>query len=211
MKTEPQKIVLASGNQGKIRELQQQLESQFSGRYSLVSQNELNVIAPPEDGLSFVENALIKARSACHQTGLPAIADDSGLSVDALSGAPGIYSARFSHNSETGEEATDASNNRLLLEKLHAVPTHQRTARFQCALVFMRHANDPTPLICQGNWEGRIADQPSGKNGFGYDPLFYAFDQNCISAELSSEQKNKVSHRGQAVTKLLQKFANIRL
>lgn len=201
----PQEIVLASGNAGKIRELQHRLEQHFSGRYSLKSQKELDVIAPPEDSLTFVENALIKARAACEQTGLPAIADDSGLAVDALDGAPGIYSARFS-----GEEATDEKNNALLLNKLADIPEDERTAHFQCALVFMRYANDPTPIICQGTWHGRIVEKASGSNGFGYDPLFFAFDQNCISAELSAEQKNQVSHRGQAVTQLLKKFATIR-
>lgn len=191
---QPQKVVLASGNAGKIRELQDRLGRQFM----LLSQKDLGVIAPPEDGLSFVENALIKARAACEQTGLPAIADDSGLSVDALNGAPGIYSARFS-----GEQATDESNNRLLLEKLQGVEDLQRTARFQCALVFMQHALDPTPVICQGTWEGKIINQPLGTNGFGYDPLFYALDQGCVSAELAPEIKNKHSHRGTAMNALI--------
>lgn len=191
----PLNVVLASGNAGKIRELQNRLGESFA----LVSQKELGVVAPPEDGLSFVENALIKARAACEQTGLPAIADDSGLSVDALDGAPGIYSARFS-----GDQATDQSNNQLLLDKLSGIPEQRRTARFQCALVFLRHALDPTPLICQGTWEGRITHEPKGDNGFGYDPLFYAFDQQCISAELSPEQKNQVSHRGKAMSLLIE-------
>lgn len=192
-------MVLASGNTGKIRELQHRL----GNRFGLVSQNELGVIAPPEDGLTFVENALIKARAACEQTGLPAIADDSGLSVDALDGAPGIYSARFS-----GEGATDKSNNALLLEKLAGVDEEMRTARFQCALVYMRNASDPTPIICQGTWEGRITTEPKGENGFGYDPLFFAFDQECVSAELGPEQKNQVSHRGKAVNLLIKALGN---
>jgi len=186
------RVVLATGNTGKIQELQYRLGDQFE----LVSQNDLGVIAPPEDGLSFAENALIKARSACRQTGLPAIADDSGLSVDALKGAPGIYSARFS-----GDGATDASNNQLLLEKLANI--EDRTARFQCALVFMRSENDPVPLICQGSWEGHILYEPQGDNGFGYDPLFFAFDQGCASAQLPPEVKNQVSHRGKAITLLV--------
>ncbi len=186
------RVVLATGNTGKIQELQYRLGDQFE----LVSQNDLGVIAPPEDGLSFAENALIKARSACRQTGLPAIADDSGLSVDALKGAPGIYSARFS-----GDGATDASNNQLLLEKLANI--EDRTARFQCALVFMRSENDPVPLICQGTWEGHILYEPQGDNGFGYDPLFFAFDQGCASAQLPPEVKNQVSHRGKAITLLV--------
>lgn len=186
------RVVLASGNAGKIRELQHRLGDQFE----LISQNDLGVVAPPEDGLSFVENAIIKARSACQQTGLPAIADDSGLSVDALQGAPGIYSARFS-----GDGATDQSNNQLLLEKL--ANTEERTARFQCALVFMRNEQDPTPLICQGTWEGHILYEPQGDNGFGYDPLFFAFDQGCASAQLPPEVKNQVSHRGKAINLLM--------
>lgn len=186
------RVVLATGNTGKIQELQYRLGDQFE----LVSQNDLGVIAPPEDGLSFAENALIKARSACRQTGLPAIADDSGLSVDALKGAPGIYSARFS-----GDGATDASNNQRLLEKLANI--EDRTARFQCALVFMRSENDPVPLICQGTWEGHILYEPQGDNGFGYDPLFFAFDQGCASAQLPPEVKNQVSHRGKAITLLV--------
>ncbi len=185
------RVVLASGNTGKIQELQYRLGDQFE----LVSQNDLGVIAPPEDGLSFVENAIIKARAACQQTGLPAIADDSGLSVDALQGAPGIYSARFS-----GDNATDETNNQLLLEKLDNV--EDRTARFQCALVYMRNKNDPTPLICQGTWEGHILYEPRGENGFGYDPLFFAFEQGCASAQLPPEVKNQVSHRGKAVNLL---------
>jgi len=190
----PQKVVLASGNAGKIREFQERLGDQFE----LISQKDLGVIAPPEDGLTFVENSLIKARAASKQTGLPAIADDSGLSVDALDGAPGIYSARFS-----GEQATDVSNNELLLSRLENVPEENRTARFQCALVFLKYASDPTPIICQGTWEGRILREPKGENGFGYDPLFYAYDQGCISAELAPEQKNKVSHRGKAMSLLI--------
>lgn len=191
------KVVLASGNAGKIRELQHRL----GNRFKLVSQNDLGVVAPPENGLTFVENALIKARAACEQTGLPAIADDSGLSVDALDGAPGIYSARFS-----GESATDESNNALLLDRLGDTPAEQRTARFQCALVYLRWATDPTPIICQGTWEGTIILEPKGEHGFGYDPLFYALDQNCVSAELPPEQKNRVSHRGKAMSLLIDKL-----
>lgn len=189
------KVVLASGNAGKIRELQHRLGSQFE----LVSQNDLGVITPPEDGLSFVENAIIKARAASEQTGLPAIADDSGLSVDALNGAPGIYSARFS-----GDQATDEQNNALLLEKLANFGETERTARFQCALVFMRSASDPVPVICQGTWEGHILYEPQGTNGFGYDPLFFAFEQGCASAQLPPEVKNQVSHRGKAISLLIE-------
>ncbi len=189
-----QKVVLASGNAGKICEIQQGL----GGSFELVSQAELGVSAPPENGLTFVENALIKARAASEQTDLPAIADDSGLSVDALGGAPGIYSARFS-----GSNATDSANNALLLQKLQGLPEDRRTASFQCALVYMRSPTDPVPLICQGYWKGRILDSPRGTHGFGYDPLFYAIDQGCTSAELSPEVKNRVSHRGKALTRLV--------
>ena len=190
-----QKVVLASGNAGKIRELQDRLGSCFE----LIAQKRLGLAAPPEDGLTFVENALIKARAACRQTGFPAIADDSGLSVDALDGAPGIYSARFS-----GDKATDASNNALLLSRLKAVPAEQRTARFQCALVFLKHADDPAPIICQGAWEGKIVRSPQGEHGFGYDPLFRTLEQNCTAAELMPEQKNRVSHRGKAISLLIE-------
>lgn len=195
---EKTKVVLASGNQGKIRELQQRL----GGQYALVSQSDLSVIAPEETGLTFVENAILKARAAAEQTGLAAIADDSGLAVDALNGAPGIYSARFA-----GADATDSQNNARLLEQLAQTQQEYRTAQFQCALVFMRHHLDPTPIICQGTWHGRILTEPLGENGFGYDPLFYALDQDCASAELASEIKNKVSHRGQAVDQLIQILA----
>ena len=195
-----QKIILASGNKGKIRELQHRL----GNRFELVAQQDLGVIAPPENGLTFVENALIKARAASEQTGLPAIADDSGLSVDALDGAPGIYSARFS-----GDHATDKANNQLLLDRLKGLPAPERGARFQCALVFMRNAQDPTPIICQGTWEGRIIDVPEGDNGFGYDPLFFAFEQNTVSARLSPDQKNRCSHRGKAMNMLIEALENI--
>ena len=189
------KIVLASGNAGKLREFNQVL-ADFD--YEVVPQSHFSVPDAVEDGLSFVENAIIKARHACRLTGLPALADDSGLEVDALQGAPGIFSARFA-----GEGAGDAANNAKLLELLKDVPDAQRTARFQCLLVLMRHADDPTPLICQGSWEGRIVRQPSGSNGFGYDPLFYIPELDRCSADLASAQKNQLSHRGQAVAKLV--------
>ncbi|WP_415889998.1 XTP/dITP diphosphatase [Neptuniibacter sp. SY11_33] len=190
------KIVLASGNKGKLKEFNQVLADLG---VEVVPQSEFNVSDADETGLSFVENAILKARHAAEVTGLPALADDSGLEVDALQGAPGIYSARFS-----GEGATDAKNNKLLLEKLEGIPSEQRSARFRCVLVFMRHANDPTPLICQGSWEGTILEQASGSNGFGYDPLFWIPELEKASAELASEQKNKLSHRGQAVHLLKQ-------
>lgn len=190
-----QKIVLASGNSGKIRELSARLQPL---NMEVVAQNTLSVVEVEETGLSFVENAILKARNACSQTQLPAIADDSGIEVDALQGRPGIYSARFS-----GEGASDASNNKKLLDMLEGVPAEQRSARFQCVLVYMRHSEDPTPLVCQASWEGRIVQPSDGSNGFGYDPLFYVTNEGCTSAELHPERKNKISHRGQALDKLI--------
>lgn len=188
-----QTVVLASGNAGKLRELGRIL-APLGMR--LVSQSELGVPDVPEDGLSFVENAIIKARAAARHTGLPAIADDSGLEVDYLGGAPGIHSARYS-----GEG--DAGNNARLLRELASVPDEQRGARFQCVLVYMRHGDDPSPLVCQASWEGRILHEPRGDNGFGYDPLFFVPDQGCSSAELAPEIKNRISHRALASTLLL--------
>jgi len=190
------KIVLASGNKGKLKEFNQVLGDL---QVEVVPQSDFQVSDADETGLSFVENAILKARHAAEATGLPALADDSGLEVDALSGAPGIYSARFS-----GAGATDAKNNSYLLEKLEGIPAEQRSARFRCILVFMRHANDPTPLICQGSWEGQILEQASGDNGFGYDPLFWIPALEKTSAQLPPEEKNKLSHRGQAVAQLKQ-------
>lgn len=190
-----QKIVLASGNRGKLNEFQQLLQG---CGFEVLPQSDFNVPEAEETGLSFVENAILKARNAARHTGLPAIADDSGLEVDALKGQPGIYSARFA-----GPEASDADNNHKLLKLLEGVEGPNRSARFQCLLVFMRHEHDPVPLVCQGSWEGRILHQPQGDNGFGYDPLFYVPEQQCSSAELSPETKNRISHRGQAMTKLL--------
>jgi XTP/dITP diphosphohydrolase len=190
-----QKIVLASGNKGKLKEFQQ-LFSPFG--FEVLPQSEFNVPEADETGLSFVENAIIKARNAAEHTGLPAIADDSGIEVDALNGQPGIYSARFA-----GEQYNDADNNRKLLELLTDIPTAKRSARFQCLLVFMRDDKDPTPLICQGTWEGSILTKASGNNGFGYDPLFLVSEKNCSSAELSPEEKNVLSHRGKALKHLM--------
>ena len=191
-------IVLASGNQKKLRELQAMLAAK---NVTFVPQTEFNIAEAVEDGLSFVENAIIKARHASTVTGLPALADDSGLEVDALAGAPGIYSARFAHMQGAGN-SDDAANNALLLDKMRNVPDAQRTARFQCVLVLMRFPNDPMPLICQGTWEGRILHAPSGSNGFGYDPLFFVPSHNCASAELAPEIKNRISHRAQALQQL---------
>lgn len=190
-----QQIVLASGNKGKIRELSQRLAPLG---FEVLPQTQFDVTEAEENGLSFVENAILKARNACAQTGLPAIADDSGIEVDALQGQPGIYSARFS-----GPDATDERNNAKLLQLLAEVPDEQRSARFQCVLVYMRHEKDPTPLVCQASWEGKIVSPSDGANGFGYDPLFYVASENCTAAELTPERKNAISHRGQALDKLL--------
>jgi XTP/dITP diphosphohydrolase len=185
------KIVLATGNPGKVKEFNQLL-ADF--HVAVVPQSEFDVPDAEETGLTFVENAILKARNACQHTGLPALADDSGLEVDALDGAPGIYSSRFA-----GAGAGDQANLELLLKKLADVPDAQRTARFQCLIVFMRHANDPTPLICQGTWEGRILHEARGSNGFGYDPVFFIPEKNCASAELPPGVKNRISHRGKAL------------
>ncbi|MBT3091973.1 MAG: RdgB/HAM1 family non-canonical purine NTP pyrophosphatase [Candidatus Thiodiazotropha sp. (ex Lucina pensylvanica)] len=190
-----EKIVLASNNAGKVREINQLLASE---QITVVAQKEFNIPDAIEDGLSFVENAIKKARHAASLSGLPAIADDSGIEVDALNNAPGIYSARFA-----GPDSTDEANLQKLLDHLKEIPEAQRSARFQCLLVYMRHAEDPTPIICQGTWEGRILHQPRGENGFGYDPIFYVPTHDCSSAELEPEVKNSLSHRGQALKKLL--------
>lgn len=190
-----QKIVLASNNKGKVREFGEMLSTL---NMEVVPQATFNIDNADETGLTFVENAIIKARHASAIAGLPAIADDSGLEVDFLNGAPGIYSARYS-----GEGATDEKNLLKLLDALKDVAEEKRTARFQCLLVYMRHAEDPTPLICQGTWEGIITTEPHGENGFGYDPIFYVPTHNCSSAQLSSDEKNILSHRGQALRKLL--------
>src|SRR6187402_1516813 len=170
-----QKIILASGNAGKLREFQQLL----SGcGFEIVPQSEFNIANAEETGTTFVENAIIKARHACEQTGLPAIADDSGIEVDALNGRPGVYSARYA-----GENATDEKNNQKLLTELKNVPTEKRTARYHAVLAYMRHAADPTPILCHGIWEGIILTELRGENGFGYDPLFFVPSHNCTSAE----------------------------
>jgi XTP/dITP diphosphohydrolase len=187
----PAKIVLASGNAGKLRELREL----FAGSdIELHAQSEFGIDTPAETGLTFVENAILKARYAAQHTGLPALADDSGLEVDALHGAPGIYSARYA-----GANASDADNNRKLLDALAQVADAQRTARYQCVIVYLRHAQDPTPLICQGTWQGRIARDYRGDGGFGYDPLFYLPERGCTAAELPPAEKNTVSHRGLAM------------
>jgi len=191
-------LVLASGNPGKLRELSVILDDLG---YQLHAQSEFDVAEVPETGTTFVENAIIKARHAAAITGLPAMADDSGIEVDALDGAPGVYSARFS-----GPNADDAANNALLVEKLAAVPPAQRSARYRAVIVFMRHAGDPSPLICEGSWEGMIQLEPLGDGGFGYDPYFYLPDQGCTSAQLSADEKNRLSHRGAALQELKRKL-----
>lgn len=192
------KVVLATGNRGKVAELQRMLAD---AGIEIIPQSALDVPSVEETGLTFVENALLKARNACLHTGLPAIADDSGIEVDALRGAPGIYSARYA-----GPDADDADNNRLLLEELAGRSAGERSARFQCVLVYLRYAEDPTPLICQGTWEGRILEAPRGESGFGYDPLFLIPERNQTAAELTSEVKNHLSHRGQALRQLVTKL-----
>ncbi|MBM95481.1 MAG: non-canonical purine NTP pyrophosphatase, RdgB/HAM1 family [Oceanospirillaceae bacterium] len=193
------KMVLASGNAGKLRELTALFGQHLaSEQIELMPQSQFQVPEAEETGLSFIENAIIKARHASSHTGLPALADDSGLEVDALKGLPGIYSARYA-----GIGAGDAANNAQLLEALKDVPEEDRTARFQCVLVYMRHASDPTPKIFQGTWEGRILREVDGDNGFGYDPLFYVPSEGCTAAAMTRERKNAVSHRGQAMRQLL--------
>ena len=191
-----QRIILASNNAGKVREFNQLLAG--SG-FEVLPQSEFDVVEAEETGLTFVENAILKARNAAEHTGLPAIADDSGLEVDALDGAPGIYSARYA-----GAGASDQQNLEKLLDDIKDIPDDQRTARFQCLMVYLRHANDPTPRIFQGTWEGRILHAPQGDNGFGYDPVFFVPTHNCSSAELEPELKNSLSHRGQALKQLIQ-------
>lgn len=188
------RIVLASANPGKAREIQALLQGLA---IELIAQSHYAVSSVAETGLTFVENALIKARHACEHTGLAAIADDSGLEVEALGGAPGIYSARYA-----GEDADDAANNRRLLEALIDTPASARQARYVCIVAYLRHAQDPDPVICRGGWPGRITEQPRGENGFGYDPLFYLPGFGCTAAELDTPTKNRISHRGQALKAL---------
>ncbi len=199
--TRKHKVVLASGNSGKLREF---FEILGSAGFEVVAQSEYDVTDVPETGLTFVENAIIKARNASQQTGLPALADDSGIEVDALKGQPGIYSARYS-----GEG--NAANNQKLLQQMKVVPDLQRTARFRCCIVYMRHAEDPSPLIADASWEGTILKELSGANGFGYDPLFYVPSFGKSSAELTPEEKNSVSHRGKALQQILKMMSSAKL
>lgn len=195
-----QKVVLATGNAGKVRELASLLND-FG--LDVVAQTELGVESAEETGLTFIENAIIKARHAAQVTGLPAIADDSGLAVDALGGAPGIYSARFA-----GVDATDQQNLEKLLVELQDVPDSERQAQFHCVLVYMRHADDPTPLVCHGSWQGTIARAPAGSGGFGYDPIFVVPEAGKTAAELAADEKRAASHRGQALKLLLEALRN---
>ena len=192
--------VLATGNKGKVKEMSELLNS-FS--IEVLPQSAFDVPEVPETGTTFIENAIIKARHASKITGLPAIADDSGLEVDFLLGKPGIYSSRFA-----GEDATDQQNLELLLSELNDVEKEKRTARFQCVLVYMRHHLDPTPIICQGTWEGEIIDKQLGENGFGYDPIFWVEADQCSSAQLSKQRKSELSHRGKALSLLVKQLKN---
>lgn len=186
------RIVLATGNIGKLNEIRKN----FSGvDVDIVAQSEFDIPEAIENGLTFVENAIIKARNAAAYTGLPALSDDSGIEVDALNGEPGIHSARYAGD--------DESNIQRLLRELDGVPDDRRTARFQCVMVYLRHANDPVPVITQGAWEGKILEAAQGEAGFGYDPVFYVPERGCSAAQLSAEDKNSLSHRGKALRQML--------
>lgn len=198
-----QQVVLATGNPGKVKELAEMLAD---ADIKILPQSQFDVVEAEENGLSFVENAIIKARNASRHTGLPAIADDSGLEVAHLQGAPGIYSARYA-----GADASDGDNNRKLLQALDGLAETNRKARFRCVIVFLRHATDPAPIIAQGTWEGRILETPQGENGFGYDPLFYVPGESCSAAELNAETKNRLSHRGQALSNLVEQLKQARV
>ena len=189
-------IILATGNQGKVSEFQTFFATKTDTQ--LIAQSEYQVSEIEETGLTFIENAILKARHACQQTNLPTIADDSGLVVDALNGKPGIFSARFS-----GPDASSKKNNEKLLHLLADTPTEARTARFVCVLVYLKSTDDPLPMIVQGIWEGNILTEPSGNKGFGYDPIFWVPTHQCSAAELNTDIKNQLSHRGQAMKKLL--------
>ncbi|MDN3637746.1 RdgB/HAM1 family non-canonical purine NTP pyrophosphatase [Simiduia curdlanivorans] len=189
------KLVLASNNTGKLKEFQALLQD---CGIELLPQSAFNVPDADETGLSFIENAILKARHAARISGLPALADDSGLAVDALGGAPGIYSARFA-----GQHGDDAANNAKLLADLADVPESERSAQFHCVLALVTHADDPIPIVCHGVWRGSILRQAAGSNGFGYDPLFWVEEAQCASAQLSKDEKNRRSHRAQAIALLI--------
>ncbi|MCQ4287457.1 RdgB/HAM1 family non-canonical purine NTP pyrophosphatase [Pseudomonas stutzeri] len=185
-------LVLASHNAGKLKELQAML----GDAVRVHSVGEFSDVEPEETGLSFIENAILKARNAARVSGLPALADDSGLAVDHLGGAPGIYSARYA------DGQGDAANNAKLLDALKEVPDAERGAQFVCALALVRHADDPLPIICEGLWHGRILHEARGEQGFGYDPLFWVPERHCSSAELTPLDKNRLSHRARAMASL---------
>lgn len=202
------KVVLASGNAGKLRELSALLAAHD---LTLVAQGELGIEGAEETGCTFIENALLKARHASRLSGFPAIADDSGISVDALEGAPGVHSARFA-----GPQADDADNNAKLLSELRdrgrfpdtrTGPSKQTAAHYYCVMVFLNHPEDPTPLIATGRWNGQITDEPRGSNGFGYDPYFHLPAEGVTAAELPAGTKNRISHRGRAVADLIRQLA----
>ena len=192
------KLVLASANPGKLLEL---IALLADTDYQVYPQSDFDVSEVAETGTTFVENAIIKARHAAQQTGHASLADDSGIVVDALNGEPGVYSARFA-----GTDANDDANNALLVEKLLPVPEAQRSARYKAVIVYMRNAADPSPIICEGSWEGMIVLEAKGSGGFGYDPYFYLPEYGCTSAELSADEKNRISHRGQALRLLLERL-----
>ncbi len=189
-------IFIATGNHGKIAEFKQMLPDK-----NIVSFADIDLPSPPENGLTFIENALIKARYASKQTKLPALADDSGLVVPALQGEPGIYSSRYA-----GDEGNHSANIIKLLDKMSHMPVEQRQAYFVCVLVYLQHSNDPMPLIAMGEMHGRIYHKPQGQGGFGYDPIFFLPDYQCTAAELTANQKNRVSHRGKALKNLIEQL-----
>ncbi len=193
-----QELVLATGNKGKVVELEALLQP-FG--WNVRPQSEWHFAKAEETGLTFIENAILKARHAAQHTGLPALADDSGLAVNALQGAPGIYSARYA-----GPECNDQDNIEKLLDTLKDTAPEQRQASFHCVLAYLRHANDPTPIICHGRWDGMIATTPQGEQGFGYDPVFWIPELNCTAAQLSTAQKQQLSHRGQALRQFVKQL-----
>lgn len=199
-RTDTTKLVLASNNPGKLREFRDLLAPLG---IEPVAQRELGVSEAEEPAVTFVENAILKARHAAAATGLAALADDSGLAVDALGGAPGVRSARYA-----GDNASDQDNIEALLSALAQVPSGQRQAQYHCVLVYLRHAEDPTPLICHGRWQGEILTAPRGEGGFGYDPVFWIPDLNQSVAELAREQKSRLSHRGRALRSLMEQLSD---
>ena len=203
MQADKHRIVLASNNSGKVREI----NAMFAGGdIEIVSQSEFNVPEADETGLTFVENAIQKARNACLHTNLPALADDSGIEIDALNGRPGIYSARYA-----GIDASDEDNLCKLMEEVKSLAEDQRLARFVCVMVFLRHADDPIPLVAEGVWEGIALTEARGENGFGYDPMFYLPAHKCTSAELDPDEKNRISHRGKALQLMLRKLSGVKV